>query len=142
MALQELPLGIAPLGGRDDGYPLLRQLLQGRGDGLALLADHAMHPFADGLQLFRGRHAGRVAAADAFRPRAHQPGHANEEKLVQVRADDGQELDPLHQRHIIGQPLTEHAVVELQPTQLAVEIHAGRSKRVFAHVNSSRTFIP
>ena len=62
-----------------------------------------MHALADGLQL-RGRgHAGRIAAANAFRPGTHQPGHADEEELVQVGTDDGQELDAFQQRQVVRQ---------------------------------------
>ena len=92
-----------------------------------------MHALADGLQLRGRRHAGRIAAANAFRPGADQAGHADEEELVQVGTDDGQELDAFQQRQVVGQSLAEHAVVELQPAQLAVEIHVVRSKRIFAH---------
>ncbi len=52
---------------------------------------------------------------------AHQAGDADEKKLIQIRTDDGQELHPLQQRHVVGEPLAEHAVVELQPAQLAVD---------------------
>ena len=80
-------------GGRHHADAGRGKLRQGRQDAFLLLLHHAMDALADGPQL-RGRgHAGRVAAANAFRPGAHQAGHADEEELVQVGTDDGQELD-------------------------------------------------
>ena len=85
-------------------------------------------------QLRGGGHAGRVAAADLRGAGAHQAGHADEEELVQIRTDDGQELHPLQQRHVVGQPFPQHAVVELQPAQLAVDEQFRRFQVVLAHV--------
>ena len=48
-------------------------------------------------------------------------GHADHEELVQVRAEDGEELDPLQQRHAGILRLVEDAPVELQPRQLAID---------------------
>ena len=55
-----------------------------------------------------------------------EPGHADHEELVQVRAEDGEELDALEQRHrgVLG--FLEHPAIELEPGQLAVDVRAGR----------------
>jgi hypothetical protein len=47
------------------------------------------------------------------------------EELIEIAADDGQELDPLQQRgaRILG--LVEHAAVEGEPGQFATQIEAG-----------------
>ena len=62
-----------------------------------------------------------------------QPGHPHQEKLVEIRVDDGQELQPLQQGQFLVQPFAQHAVVELQPAQLAVDIQLGRLQRVLGH---------
>ena len=43
------------------------------------------------------------------------------EKLVQIRRDDGQESEPLEQRHGIIGGLREHAPIELENSELAIE---------------------
>ena len=42
-------------------------------------------------------------------------GHADHEELVEVGDEDGQELDPLHQRQRLVLGELQHAVVEVQP---------------------------
>ena len=51
-----------------------------------------------------------------------QPGDADGEELVEVGGEDGQELQALHQRHVVLLGQLEHARVELQPGQLAVVV--------------------
>ena len=48
-------------------------------------------------------------------------GHADLEKLVEVRGEDGEELDPLQQRLGGVLRLLQHAPVELEPAQLAID---------------------
>ena len=52
---------------------------------------------------------------------APQPGHADLEELVEVAGEDGQEPHALEQRIADVTRLVEHAFVELEPRQLAVE---------------------
>jgi len=54
---------------------------------------------------------------------ALEGGHPHHEELVQVRAEDGQELHALQQGHRGILRLFQHAAIELQPRQLA--IHEG-----------------
>src|SRR6185437_7190890 len=50
-----------------------------------------------------------------------QPRHAFHEELVEVRAEDGQELDPLEQRRALVQRLVQHPPVELEPADVAID---------------------
>ena len=59
-----------------------------------------------------------------------QPGHADHEELVQVRREDRQELHPLQQRIVRVLGLFQHARVELQPAQLAVDEVLGQKRRL------------
>ena len=61
-----------------------------------------------------------LSCADAGRDLVLEPGHADLEELVEVLAEDGEELGPLEQRHrrVVGQG--EHPGVEVEPRQLAV----------------------
>jgi hypothetical protein len=43
------------------------------------------------------------------------------EELVEVRAEDRQELHPLEQRVALVERLAQHAGVEVEPAQLAVD---------------------
>ena len=52
---------------------------------------------------------------------AHQAGHSHHEELVQIGGEDGAELHALEQRHLLVGHELEHAGVELDPRQLAVE---------------------
>ncbi len=61
-----------------------------------------------------------------------QPGDAHHEKLIHVAMEDGQKLDPLQQR-VLGLRLVQHAAVELDITEFAVDVEAG-----IAQVNGRR----
>ena len=54
-----------------------------------------------------------------------QTGHTDHEELVEVGGDDRAELRPLEQRHALVLRQFEHAGVELQPGELAVEVEVG-----------------
>src|SRR5262249_27984175 len=58
-----------------------------------------------------------------------QPRHADLEELVQVRAENAQELEPLEQRVRRVARLFEHAMIELEPAELTIEIMLGRKRR-------------
>ena len=47
---------------------------------------------------------------------------ADHEELVEVGLEDGQELEPFQQRHLRVLSFLQDAAVELQPTQLAVDV--------------------
>ncbi len=69
--------------------------------------------------------AGDLAGLDLLA----QAGDPDLEELVEVAGEDGQELDPLEQRVALVARLVEHAGVELEPGQLAVEVRVGRRLR-------------
>src|SRR5499425_2290798 len=48
-------------------------------------------------------------------------GHPHHEELVQIRAEDGEELHPLEQRHARILRFLEHAAIELEPRQLTID---------------------
>ena len=99
-----------------------------------LRGDQFLRALRDPLQLGdRAQTVGgiilRGAVAERLLP---QPGHANHEKLVEVRAENRQELHPLQQRSLLILRLLQHAGVELQPAQLAVDEQIGR-ERLLVH---------
>ena len=51
-----------------------------------------------------------------------EPGDADLKELVQVAAENGQELEPLQQRRAGVERLVQHPAVELQPGELSVQI--------------------
>jgi hypothetical protein len=55
---------------------------------------------------------------------------ADLEELVQVGAGDAQEAQPLQQRHLRIQRLSQHAEVEIQLRQLAVEVQRRIAQRI------------
>ena len=78
----------------------LHQLVGPRGDG----REHLHRDEAVELRRL-------IAGADT----ALQRGHADHEELVEVRAEDCEELHPLEQGHAGVLRLLEHAAVELEP---------------------------
>jgi hypothetical protein len=88
----------------------------------AMLIDHQLvNPARDGLKGLRGSGTVRPRRGLAGADVPLEPGHAHHEELVQVGAEDGEELHPLQQRDagILG--LLEHPAVELEPGQLSVD---------------------
>ena len=87
-------------------------------------ADDRVHARADGRQLGRGGHAVGRGLQHASRQLLLEAGDPDHEELVQVRANNPQELQPLGERDrgVLG--LLEHPGVELQPRQLAVQEQA------------------
>ncbi|CAI8777556.1 hypothetical protein EMIT0P176_10315 [Pseudomonas sp. IT-P176] len=84
----------------------------------------AVHQFADaGQRLMRLQAVGTglfAGEGDLFL----QPGDTNLEELVQVAGEDQQELQPLQQGIGLIQRLFQHADVELQLRQLAMDVQA------------------
>ena len=76
---------------------------------------------ADGGQLLRRREPRRVGGHLAVADRMADQRDAHHEKLVEIRRDDRRELDALEQR--VGRVcrFLEHALVERQPRELAVD---------------------
>ena len=76
-----------------------------------------------------GRQAVRAPRVDPSVDLVVHAGHPHHEELVQVGDEDGQELHALHQRErlVLGQ--LEHAIVEVEPGELAVRRRARKSVR-------------
>ena len=88
-----------------------------------------MHPHADGLELLRRRQRiGRILPR-ARRDFPPQPRHPDHVELVQVRAEDREELEPLQQRHARVERFLEHARIEIEPTQLAIQVRQRQGGR-------------
>ena len=76
----------------------------------------------DGRQLLRGGHVGHVVQLVVLEQRlVIQRPHAHHEELIQVAAEDGLKFETLPQRHglILGQ--CQHAAVEVQPAEFAID---------------------
>ena len=87
-----------------------------------LLPQHLRRPLAHGVELLADRqtidrHRFQTGAA-----LLEQRGDANHEELVQIGADDGQELHAFQQRMVTVERLVENTLVEGQPAQLAVAV--------------------
>src|SRR4029077_11777498 len=98
--------------GRDD---LLHQ-------GLVVPATQLPHRRGDRPELVLRGHAVRRALHDPGRKLLLQAGDPHLEELVEIAAEDAEELEPLQQRGTLVERLVEDAAVELEPAQLAVEV--------------------
>ena len=90
--------------------------------------DEDVRPVPDRGQLLGGRQAGQVRRGRFLFDFAPDRGHTDHEELVEIRRGDGRELDPLEQRRRGIRRLLEHALVEGQPRQLAIEEERGRRR--------------
>ena len=93
------------------------------GQTFILHGDQLANDLTDPSQLFLRCHAVRPGAPGDTR--LHfllQTAHPDHEKLIQVGAEDGQELDALQERHVSILSLFQNPPIELQPAQLAVDI--------------------
>ena len=79
--------------------------------------EHVSRSAEDGL----GRIALVAVWVHAVLDRAQQEPDALHHELVEVAGEDAQEADALEQRAAIVGRLSEHALVELEPRQIAVE---------------------
>jgi hypothetical protein len=70
--------------------------------------------------LGRGAAVGR-GAPDPGRHLLLEAGHPHLEELIEVLAEDGEELGPLEQRHVAAVGQREHPGVEVEPGQLPVQ---------------------
>ena len=89
------------------------------------LLDHRVRALRDRLELLRRREPGDVGRGVALGERVLERGHADHEELVQVARHDAGELEPLERRVRGVAGLLEHAAVELEPRELAVQEQLG-----------------
>ena len=85
------------------------------------LARQPLDPRADRGERLARRQPVVRAHREARGGLIHQPRDAHHEELVQVRGEDRAELDALEQRHALVRGQLQHALVEVEPRQLAVE---------------------
>ena len=84
-----------------------------------------MRDLRDRAQLFGRRHVVGTTLRDAERLLMDQSGDADFEELVEVRIRDAQERQPFEQRHVVVFRQFEHAPVEFELRQLAVDVQLG-----------------
>ena len=106
-------------------------------------ADRATRPTharvrADRGQLLARRQAREIRRRVALFDRALEAGDAHHEELVEIRRGDRRELDPLEQRRRRVGRFLEHALVEREPRQLAVDEAARRGRPASSRDDSRR----
>ena len=101
-------------------------------EAAVLLLHQLVHAVGDGGQRLADREPVRPRRLIAGPDAPLQRRHADHEGLVQVRAEDGEELHPLKQGHARVLRLLEYAPVELEPRQLTID------ERVRVHVSLDR----
>ena len=87
---------------------------------IVLGGDELMYQSLNGVERFRGRHAVRSDFARLTLNLLFDAGDANLEKFVEIVAEDGHELDPLHQRLRRVLRFFQNAAIKFQPTQFAI----------------------
>jgi hypothetical protein len=91
------------------------------------------YPFVDGRELVGRRD---TVGRKVVKPGGNLPpevGDADHVELVQVRAEDREELHSLEQRVTLVERLVEDPAVELQPAQLAID-----EQRMICHRSDGR----
>ena len=94
---------------------------------MRLAGDHLQHALMDCGERLRRGSAVSGGLREAALHLLFEAGHPDLEKLVQIRADDAEELHPLEQGVPRVDRLVEHALVELQPAELSGNIVRGRA---------------
>ena len=127
VAVQMLPVGAGEVGDvpvQDDA--VRRQGREHLGhQAVAMAHHHLAHGAGDGADLGLGGHAVGGPLHDAGRHLLLEPGDPHLEELVQIAAEDGEELDALEQRCPRVERLVQDPPVELEPAQLPVEVQRG-----------------
>ena len=88
---------------------------------IILLIEHPAHAFDHRTVGFRGGQPVRGALHDIALDLLFEAGHADLKELVQVGADDAEEFEAFQEWRVRIQGFIQHALVELEPTQLPVE---------------------
>ena len=89
--------------------------------GAVKIRHHRVRARADGGELLGRRQPVGRRLGDVARELLLEAGDADHEELVEVRRDDGDELEALGQRHGRVERLFEHAFVESEPGELPVD---------------------
>src|SRR6185437_15054917 len=91
-----------------------------------LLGHEAGGALVNGRELLLERQAIGRERARAQLEQLLEAGDPDLEELIEIARGDKEEAQPLEQRHRLVEGLREHAAVELEEGQLAVEVEAGR----------------
>ncbi len=111
--------GAAP----EQGDPfLLHRRQQHLVQAAILLTHQAQGALVDRREQIRNRQGIRGELGRAHLVQLLQSRDADLEELIEVTRGDAQEPQPLEQRHGLIEPLHEHALVEFQERQLAVDV--------------------
>ena len=100
---------------------------------IVLLAHKAVSGLGQLLALFHRRQPVGAGIHRAFFQMLQQPGNPYLKELVQVARRDGQKLHPLQQRIALVLRLFQHATVESQPAQAAVQVVLRVGQRTWRH---------
>ena len=88
---------------------------------LVVIGHQGVRALGDSLQLLAGQHPVRRGVGDAAEVLLLEARHTDHEELVEVRGDDGEELEPFEERHVPVACLLENPLIKLQPGELAVD---------------------
>ncbi len=130
MVLERFFVRRAPGRARNENHAGLRERRAQLAPGRRLVGGHGLDLAADlGQRLRRG------AAVEARGGRAgldllDQSGDAHHEEFVEIIRGDRQEAQPFEQRAALVHRLFEHAAVESQPGQLAIDETRGRGEQI------------
>ncbi len=101
--------------------PLVGELPAQRAPPLLLGSHQRRHPFADPLELLGRRAAVRRNLGDAGEHLPDQARDADHEEFVEIVGGDREEPQPLEQRMVRVRRFLQHAPVEFEPGQLAID---------------------
>jgi hypothetical protein len=103
--------------------------LQGRQQhfvqAVILIGHQSLRALVNGSELFGNRECVGCQRARAELEQLLQPRNTNLEELIEIARRDGEESQPLEQRHARIHRLREHALVELEQRELAVDVEIG-----------------
>ncbi len=121
-------LGLVELLRFHEQNPVVGELRNDVLEALRLRLDELMHALGDGAQRLGRGHPVGPELADLAGELLLEPGDAHHEELVEVRSDDGEELEALEQRNRLVFGLGEDAPVELEPRELPVQVEVRRAE--------------
>ena len=111
-------LDVAAVNQNDAGSCKLRPQLD---PALLLVARELRHRLADTRKLLGGRQAVRTLGKNALAQLTLEAGDAHHEEFIEVVGGDRQKAHALQQRMLCVCRLFQHAAIEMQPGQLAVD---------------------
>ena len=121
-AATQLDVALRPLVVAHDADAFLGELLADLGVRLGVLGDHRQEPRPHRIEGLSGAHPVRCGVGAAGRDLLLQAGDADLEELVEVAGEDGQEAGSFEERVALIDGLEQHAIVELEPGQLAIDV--------------------